>query len=322
MTDDRNSHSTSTISGDRTQLNPNKAAAASDVEGDLYAAATSQRWTTDLLGKIVWLLLLLPGFVSYGVATLIAPAQQTSDFEVIASSFTYLVINIVIAVVLTIGIPKFRKLWSQPQKHIVATATFIFVLLVTSVFTGYASGVMQERDIIFGIMKSIPLMPNPIQDSAQSPLDRILRQNQSGLQNYADPPADARKWKDDRATKSAQAWARITTSSGAIYEGWPYYFDSRRSYEQIYLSPACVLSPISDNAYKVMPISGPGVIVYERDIRNVILLDIYATRCSSYWNTAPMVRAQAPEIKGLILFGREVTDPIQMREKMLECGQC
>ena len=291
-------------------------ASQADSGGNSILHSFSQSLPNDILSKIIWLFLLLPGFLSYSFASLIAPSEVESDFEVVASCFTYLLINLIITIVVFVGIPRFRDLWSQPHKHVVISTMFMAGLLIISLMTGFVSGIMQERDTYFTIMGYIPFLPNPIQDSSQNPLDRILRQNQSGLQNYKDPPADARKFQSDRATKSAQAWARVTTSDGVTYEGWPYYFDARRSQEQIYLSPACRLIDSKDGT-TVLPISGPGIVVFERDIRNIVLLDIYATRCSSYWNTAPEVRAKIPEISNLTLFGREIDNPKEVREKML-----
>lgn len=290
-------------------------ASPGDSGGNSILDSIVQRLPNDILSKIFWLFLLLPGFLSYSFASLIAPSEVESDFKVVASSFTYLLINLIITAIVFVCIPRFWYRMSQPHKNVIISTVFITVLLVISLITGFASGVMQERDTYFTIMGYVPFLPNPIQDSSQSPLDRILRQNQSGLQNYKDPPADARKFKSDRATESAQAWARVTTSSGVTYEGWPYYFDARRSQEQIYLSPACRLIDSKDGI-TVLPISGPGVVVFERDIRNIVLLDIYATRCSSYWNTAPEVRAKILEIRKLTLFGREIDNPKEVRKKM------
>ena len=256
------------------------------------------------LSKAVWAFLLLPGFVSYVSARLIAPLDPPSELEVLAYSFTFLLVNLAVTLTLFVVVSRVHPLWwhSQQVGQIASTAIFTATLLAVSLITGVVGGVMLERDIFFKFAAALPFLTAPVQDSVHSPLDRILLQNHLGIKK--DTYADNRSYEGDRGHSTTQAYTRITTIGGAIYEGWPNYFDSRRREEQIYLTPACLLIE-TKNGTEVLPIKGPGVVIFERDIRSVVLLDKRATRCSSYWATPPSVRGEIAEIAGLTWFGRE-----------------
>ena len=263
--------------------------------------------TDEVLNKVVWIFLLLPGFFSYTCTSLIVPTEVRSELEVLAFSFTYLLINIAVtlAVFLVLVIAS-RGRWRPDQsKHVGPMTAFIIALYVVSFATGIAGGVLLERDVFFKLAKSVPFVSLPIQDSIHSPIDRILLQNQTGLSNHKDPSADGRIHDGDKPSITNQAFARITLSDGSIFEGWPLYFDSRRRSEQIYLTPACELTRV-DDSLDVRPIGGPGMVVYERDIRSLIFFDLRTTRCSKYWYTPPEERSGIREICGLRVLGNEI----------------
>lgn len=268
--------------------------------------------TNDLLSKIAWLFLILPGFLSYSSASLISSVKVQSEFEVLAFSFAYLLVNLSLTLAIFVGISTItRRLWKISWNRKVRTVPYFFVILVAiSPITGIVGGVMLERDIFFKFAKAIPFISIPIQDSIHAPLDRILLQNHTGLNTNKNPNADGRIYPNDSVDDTNQAYARITTIYGAIYEGWPLYFDTRESQEQIYLTPACRIIT-STTGIDVFPISGPGIVIYEHNIHSLVLLDLRTTICSSYWLTPPEVRSNIPELATLNLIGRE-TDPTEI----------
>jgi len=277
--------------------------------------------TDELISKLAWIFLILPGFLSYTCASLIAPYGKPTDIEITAYSFAFTIINISISFPILVLLNKInslqRKIAFLPaigNSMNVSNISFYFALLLTSLFTGIVAGIIVERDYFYKIAKIIPMLNIPIQDSIKHPIDRILLQNQTGISNYNSPNPDGRYYSSDKALGANQAYARVTLNDGSVFEGWPLYFDSRRSNAQIYMSPACVLQK-EENGFDVWPIGGPGVTFYERDIRRVVFLDLRRTKCSSYWLTPPSARSSVPEIANLKIYGGE-TDPKDVIENV------
>lgn len=244
--------------------------------------------------------------------TLIAPSGALSDIEIVGASFGFLLLNIVLVFPAYFAISWISSVLFDPEAkrgHFLHSDLRFYVLLVLiSVFTGTTAGVAVERDWFFRFAKWVPFLDIPIQDSTRHPFDRILLQNQTGLHSYRDPSPDGRFYSKDQANHTNQAYARIVLSNGSVYEGWPLYFDARRSDAQIYLSPACRMSSVDG---EVMPIAGPGALIYERDIREIIFLDIRRSACSSFWYTHPDQRDNLPALADMVFFGGG-TDPSEV----------
>ena len=156
------------------QSSENQHARATEIED------TTITPTEDLVTKLSWLVIILPGFLSYTCMTLIAPSAAASDFEIIASSFTFVLVNIVLVLPIYFLAMWLRRNSAQiiPSADWKNPANYYFyaLLILVSVFTGTAAGVATERDLFFRFAKWAPFLDIPIQDSTRHPIDRILLQ--------------------------------------------------------------------------------------------------------------------------------------------------
>lgn len=272
--------------------------------------------TEDVLTKLSWLFIILPGFLAYTCLSLISPSSDHTDFEIAAYSFGFLLVSLAISfpiyVAASWSIAFFGKQIGLSREKLFNAGNLIFYVVLTaaSILIGVGAGINAERDSFYKFAKLIPFVGDPIQDSIRHPIDRILLQNQTGLNHYSNPRPDSRFYEEDRPARtfSTTAFARLTLENGAIFEGWPLYFDARRDDAQIYMSPACRLVEKSSET-SVLPVMGPGVVVYERDIIHIEFVDTFTTVCSSYWYTPPGARQAIAELRDIKTVGGE-TDPV------------
>ena len=82
--------------------------------------------------------------------------------------------------------------------------------------------------------------------------------------------------------KNHENWIRIIGKNGDTYEGFPVTFQISGEGSQYYLSPACRLDKVPNSRGQdasVMPIPGPGVLVFGKDIYSIEFIDTQDSDC-------------------------------------------
>lgn len=233
--------------------------------------------------NISLVLMLLPGFLSLGVATYVSTIGEIPDIQyvVLALALTYL--NVMIT----------SLVW--PQRLVAQLPSpdadrwrprFFMMLFGVSIFTGLGFGSLYESDLAFRLVRSLFGQSAFIKETSQPQLQAILRRlNRGTYPNDRRPPE----------MRYPRTWVRINiTKDDPPIEGFPASWSSRAQSTQVFLSPACNM--VGDNAQLVQ---GPGILVTSDKIASITLIDEDHSNCWSKYSAA-VARAphQSPQPPG------------------------
>ena len=158
-----------------------------------------------------------------------------------------------------------------------ARGIFSLAMLIVSIGVGIAWGMAIEGDFLFSALRSLPLTNTLNKVSSSEPLVYLLAHNSHGELIVKDG-GDARP----KQYKVTEAFVRVGLKDGVIYEGWPEFYSRAGENGQIYLSPAC-LTRQEDGRYISEKTPGPGVLVFNSEIRYVEFVDRAASSCYVTW---------------------------------------
>ena len=213
-----------------------------------------QRFPKELLEKLGWLFLSLPGFLCVSVIGIIVDLGELSEFQITYYSFIATLPIVVLALALSAGLGsalrRVRSGWPTP---VGASYIFYATSVVVAIVMGIALGMAAQGDQVFRALRSLPGTDVLNKRSAKRPLVFLLNQNSKGQMKVEGDGRPA-------AMKQTEAFARIKIKDGPIYEGWPEFYEHANSPSELYLSPACRVSATGE----ATPVPGPGVILIER----------------------------------------------------------
>jgi hypothetical protein len=226
----------------------------------------------EIEGKLIWLFILLPGFLSTSIIGQIVDLGQLTEFQVTFYSLVLTLINLSIALPLYWVIGRLRG--HKPAGKF-NTAAFCSIILIISILTGIIIGFAAEKDIFFVTLRALPITKTLNKRSSSRPLVFLLSQNSTGKLKEE---GDARP----KEMKKTEAWLKVKLKSGRQYEGWPEFHEIGSKPTELYLSPACEWC--EHRGKKILkPISGPGIIIYEREIETITFIDREKSECFEYW---------------------------------------
>jgi hypothetical protein len=224
----------------------------------------------EILEKLSWLFLLLPGFVCVSIAGSIADLGALSEFQI--TYFSLILTLPIVLLALPVGALveglMFAKFWPGTQSTQRSSYAFFVSSLAVACVLGVALGITIERDYVFRSLRSLPGTDVLNKRSTKRPLSFLLSQNSGGQLKVE---GDARP----KEMKRTEAFIRVRLKDGLEYEGWPEFYETGNAPTELYLSPACRVD--SGGAVTVLP--GPGVVVVEAEIRAVEFLDREASQC-------------------------------------------
>ncbi len=237
----------------------------------------------EITDKLVWLFLLLPGFLSVALVGLVVDLGQLSEFQITFYSFILTLIDVAIALPLIsvtfklISVIKPKALSDETRTYV-----FGFVTVIVSILIGIFLGLAAEKDRFFVTLRALPITDTLNKRSSSRPLVFLLSQNTAGRLKTE---GDARP----AGSKQTEAWARVEMKGGKRYEGWPEFYEIGSKSSEIYLSPACEVASSNpkSSGETLRPIAGPGVILYESEIQSVEFLDRSASPCFAHWFPRP-----------------------------------
>lgn len=225
----------------------------------------------ELIDKLTWLFILLPGFLCMSIVGSIVELGQLSEFQITFYSFVLTLVITAIALATTALLRRRSTLANSANVQ----SVFFTVAIAVSLVLGVALGLAAEADRFFVSLRALPITNTLNKRSAARPVVFLLTQNTGGkLKAEGDgrPPAK----------KQGEAWALVQVKNGRRYEGWPEFYETGSKPSEIYLSPACESTAEKGNE-TVRPIEGPGIIVYESEIQSIELLDRTSSKCYAYW---------------------------------------
>ena len=226
----------------------------------------------DVKKKLIWLVIIFPGFLSVTIIGSIVDIGDAGEFNLtfyalaltfVDAIFCFLILGAVV------GILKLLGLSLQEPSQI---ALFITAMLAVSVVVGLLIGVAAERGAFYSLVRQIPFVDVLNKRSQARPLIFLLRKNSGG---DLDVPGDVG---DGRPTgKVGEAYLRVYLDNDVIYEGWPEFYDAKPT--ELYLSPACMVNENKGGAATATRVPGPGAFIPESQLRRAIFVDRESSPC-------------------------------------------
>lgn len=226
--------------------------------------------------KVIWLFILLPGFLSTTIIGQMVDLGQLTEFQIVFYSFVLTLINF--SIILPFRWLVCRIFLSKKEETVKSRNSkriFYVIVIFVSLLTGVLIGLAAEKDLFFVTLRSLPITDTLNKRSSSRPLVFLLSQNATG---QLKKDGDARP----EPYKRTEAWVKIRLKSGKEYEGWPEYFGISNESSEIYLSPACEwVSKWGKETLESVP--GPGIIIFEREIETLTFVDREESGCYAHW---------------------------------------
>ena len=234
--------------------------------------------------KYKWVLLLLPGILTIGCLGLVTNILKLTELQIfLLGSLISIPMLLLVGSVLYLGLAiLYFVVWfansfttltlRAPQ---VREQTFWIAVYCLAVFlspiVGANLAVLLERDALHRAASAITFIGKLDASSIWSPLERLRYSNTNGLLSESEgldgrTPIPGRK----SASRTGDVYFEIHLKGGeGVFVGWPRAYGLRGAESEIYLSPACEIR----EKQLLSAVAGPGVVIKEREIAFVLLVD-------------------------------------------------
>ena len=268
---------------------------------------------------IAWLLLILPGFLSVSIVGLLIDLEAIGDLKLIVYSFAFTLVNLALALPLYVAYGQIRRfaifilqnardaIEFQGDKITIRNGThsqksptskakdafgvqnfseqipfpkFLYACLFPiSLLTGYAVGIIAERDLLYSYRDSFAIIGFPDVATARDPLSFLLYSNTRDLlgERKLDHP-----FKNTAA--EMRSWIRFRLDENEWYAGYPRLYNYRRT-GTLYLSPACSIKTDENEDLMIAPIEGPGMIVDVLKMERIMFEYESSSLCARHWKS-------------------------------------
>jgi hypothetical protein len=235
-------------------------------------------------GNGEWLdrmLILLPGFLTLGLARYVGTIDEGGDFELTLYSLALSLLVYVLANALASSwrwlVRKVGRSRTQSQKT--ATRAPAVVVLTVAVLLGVGLGWASESDILLRAIRGMPAGYHVTKRSSERPLTFLLSSIRAGTLEEGRPGT----------LKRREAWLEVTLEGGERSRriaGYPEFFSMQSERGEVYLSPACVEA---GGTWK--PHEGPGLLFRDETAQLVALIDRETHPCPRLWSD---IASQSP----------------------------
>ena len=177
----------------------------------------------ELVDKLTWLFLLLPGFLCMSIVGLIVELGQLSEFQITFYSFILTLVITAISLPLSWCIVRLFSGRLAPANSTTYQFVFFLVATMVAVALGVVLGFAAEGDRFFVTLRALPITNTLNKRSATRPVVFLLTQNTGGklkMEGDGRPP--------DK--KKGEAWALVQVKNGKRYEGWPEFYEADFAY--------------------------------------------------------------------------------------------
>lgn len=220
----------------------------------------------DIEKQLSYIFLLLPGFLSFAIASFITEASEIGDLQIIFYSLIMTLISLSFAYIFKIGL------------KITSRRLFYGLNVSIAIVLGVGIGLMLENDLFFRALRSFSLTAELNKRSVSRPLTFILSQNTEGRLRRE---GDARP----EPVKVTDAWARVRLVTGEMFEGWPEFYSDTGADTDVYLSPACVMHETNEDS-NATAVEGPGVVLFAKQMAYFELIDKNVSACLKIWKAS------------------------------------
>jgi Family of unknown function (DUF6338) len=217
------------------------------------------------------MLLVLPGFITIGLARYLGDLGDLGDFELTTYSLALSLLIFLIASVLFGLARKLGRRHRHDKLRLFPGLSWGFALtvLALSLVLGVLIAESADSDSGLNAAKYLPGMGWLSKRSSARPLSYFLSLNGDGkLQAIKGIPS-----------LETMAWAEVTVEGGNRFAGFPRLYPKENKRSEIFLMPACLLQGAT-----VTPIAGPGVLVPEDKIESMVFFDRKDCPCSLLWD--------------------------------------
>ena len=216
--------------------------------------------------------LLAPGFLALFVMSVIVDVGDTKEFNLIFYAFALTILCWALAypiLWLIVRATGTSVVWD------LSNPLFLTYVTALSICLGVGLAIGIQRDILFTVLRGLPVTDVINKRSIKRPLPFLLSRNTAG---------GLRRDGDARPTgKVTEAWLRVRLKKGGAYEGWPEFYGLGPTESELYLSPACQVQTTPNQGEKISKHTGPGVLIYEREIEVIELIDRTESACFRQW---------------------------------------
>lgn len=237
----------------------------------------------DFKSKFVWIAVLLPGFICVALVRYIASVESLSEIEYVfwaaLGSLLSIVSVYLIYCVYYYARHKFNsketvaRIFDKTSfKDIVTTPSFVSLVIFASIAIGIIAGKTYESDSVLAFLRS-NIAEEITKRSSQRPLTFLLSQNRLGILEEGRPVS----------LRKGEAWIQVHLTGGEIFEGYPEFFSLDNKNAELFLSPACQKK--KNGRREANPVEGPGVLLYEKEIKYITFLDRKSSDCYVYWES-------------------------------------
>lgn len=241
---------------------------------------------------IYYCVILLPGFLTLGLVVHVTE-QNLSEF-----AFTYIAVAIsVFQYVLADAVlgmwERLRRFLCRVQRkgqtdgsnEVIGRQSLLATAFVILSMSGFMSlviiGAVQSDQVLSTIRRLAPFRIDRL--GASEPLVHLVK-NEQRIQEIDERPTDAmlNQNYDKTAAKCSRApysmYARVT-ADGKTYEGRISYYNGAAGKQGLpfLLSPACRVLDGPPEQVEVVP--GPGVMIFDNELKRVEFLEMYASAC-------------------------------------------
>ena len=234
-----------------------------------------------------WMLLLLPGFLSYVISRFIS--DYFKDFSILEQTMIFLIFSItsLIFAILTFSTVNYvinilTNRENNNQKHlknkkVFLNSFFLIIVIIYSIIIGLVTGVALNKNTLPYLLCKINVINWPTKQTEIRPLMRLLYLNANGRINI---DGDGRGFLKRKTDKRKESYTRVYLIDGQIIEGYPFFYTLSEDLGEIYLSPACKIQNLGNQKLKFEINEGPGILIYENQITHIDFIDIEDSQCA------------------------------------------
>lgn len=239
------------------------------------ADGSVEQWLTKLL-------VLLPGFISLGLARYLGACGDLDDFELTLFSLGLSLLIFLSADLIYWGAAWARLNYRRPRRGLPSwkflpplSAVFVSLILLLSISLGLVLAMVYDSDAIILAVRRGPDRLLTKRSSTRT-LPFLLTLNRQ----YKFREADARH-------RETQAYLEAVLKTGERFAGKAVFFGIDKEPSDIFLSRACTIEK-----GQAQPIEGPGVFVPEKEMKFVLFLDRTNNRCNAIWTERERLEAK------------------------------
>jgi hypothetical protein len=219
------------------------------------------------------ILILVPGFISLGLARYLGECRDLSDLELVIYSLALSLVIIFVTAVLYRGAAALQSFYSgkQPVRHSLPPLNLGVICLALVLACGSGLVLAKLWDSNIGMLVARRALDLTKRDSGRTLPFLLDLDTRFGLAEADSRPPEYRE---------QQAYLEVVLTSGRHLAGKPVFFGNDNTRSEIFLSRACTI-----DGSQTKLLQGPGIAIPEDRIDFVLFVDRDRSDCNQLWKT-------------------------------------